>query len=185
MFFKAKSKITEIRQIAQLGNPILREKSQPVEDIFNPQIQKLIDDLIATAAKFNGVGIASPQVSESYRLFIVASRPSLRYPHAPSMEPTAIINPKIISHSEEIVKDWEGCLSVPGIRGLVPRYQEIKIEYTNRNGEIQQQILTDFVARIFQHEYDHLDGMVFLDRVENTYELISEDEYQKQVNQNL
>lgn len=185
MFFKPKSKTTKIRQIAQLGNPILREKAQPVADVFNPHIQKLIDDLIATVAKFNGVGIASPQVSESYRLFIIASRPSLRYPHAPSMEPTVIINPKIIAHSDEIVKDWEGCLSVPGVRGLVPRYQQIEIEYINRDGEIQQQTLTDFVARIFQHEYDHLDGMVFLDRVENTQEIISEDEYQKQVVKNM
>ncbi|AFZ60934.1 peptide deformylase [Anabaena cylindrica FACHB-243] len=167
--------------IIQLGNPILRQKAVWVEDIHGEHIQKLIDDLIATVSQANGVGIAAPQVAESYRLFIVASRPNSRYPDAPEMEPTAMINPKIIAHSTEVVKGWEGCLSIPGIRGLVPRYQEIEIEYTDRNCQIQKQELSDFIARIFQHEYDHLEGKVFLDRVESTYELMTETEYQKQI----
>jgi peptide deformylase len=78
-----------------------------------------------------------------------------------------------------MVKGWEGCLSVPGIRGLVPRYQTIEVKYTDHNGNLQKQELTDFIARIFQHEYDHLEGLVFLDRVENNQDLISEEEYQK------
>jgi peptide deformylase len=97
------------------------------------------------------------------------------------MEPTAMINPRIIASSTEKFKDWEGCLSIPGIRGLVPRSRSIEIEYTSRDGQLHQQELTDFVARIFQHEQDHLDGIVFLDRVESTQELMTEDEYQKQV----
>lgn len=97
------------------------------------------------------------------------------------MEPTAMINPRIISSSTETVKDWEGCLSIPGIRGLVPRNRAIEIEYTSRDGKLHRQELTDFVARIFQHEHDHLDGIVFLDRVESTKELMTEDEYQKQI----
>jgi peptide deformylase len=127
------------------------------------------------------VGIAAPQAAQSDRLFIVASRPNLRYPQAPNMEPTAMINPRIVDASRETVKDWEGCLSIPGIRGLVPRSRAIEIEYTSRDGKLQRQELTYFVARIFQHEHDHLDGIVFLDRVESTHELITEDEYQKQI----
>jgi peptide deformylase len=100
------------------------------------------------------------------------------------MPPTAMINPQIVTHSSEMVKGWEGCLSVPGIRGLVPRYQTIEVEYTDRNGNLQKQELTDFIARIFQHEYDHLEGLVFLDRVEDNQDLISEEEYQKLVRSN-
>ncbi|HLO88351.1 MAG TPA: peptide deformylase [Nostocaceae cyanobacterium] len=171
----------ETTAIVQLGNPVLRQEAIWVENIQEPHIQQLIDDLIATVAKANGVGIAAPQVAASYRLLIVASRPNPRYPHAPEMEPTAMINPKIIAHSQEVVKGWEGCLSVPGIRGLVPRYQSIEIEYYDRHGQLQKQELTDFVARIFQHEYDHLEGMVFLDRVESNQDLITEQEYQKMI----
>jgi peptide deformylase len=160
--------MTEILEISHLGNSILRQQAQPIENIHDEQIQKLIDGLIATAIASNGVGIAAPQTAQSYRLFIVASRPNPRYPSAPKMEPTAMINPKIIAHSSEVVKGWEGCLSIPGIRGLVPRYQTIEVEYTSRDGKLHHQELTDFVARIFQHEYDHLDGILFIDRVEHT-----------------
>lgn len=165
--------------ISQIGEAVLRDSAKPITDVKDKRIQQLIDNLITTGKQANGVGIAAPQVSESVRLFIVASRPNLRYPHAPTMEPTAMINPKIIAYSEEIVKDWEGCLSVPGVRGLVPRYKTIEVEYIDRNGEECRQELTDFVARIFQHEYDHLDGVLFIDRVENTENLITEEEYQK------
>ncbi|MEO0839294.1 MAG: peptide deformylase [Cyanobacteria bacterium J06643_5] len=164
--------------IIQLGNPILRQIAKPVKQIDSANIQKLIDDLLTTVSDANGVGIAAPQVAVGYRVFIVASRPNLRYPNAPLMEPTAMINPRIIAHSDEIVKDWEGCLSIPGIRGLVPRYQQIEVEYTDRNGNLVQQQLTDFVARIFQHEYDHFEGLVFLDRIESTFDIVTEQEYQ-------
>ncbi|HIK28711.1 MAG: peptide deformylase [Oscillatoriaceae bacterium SKW80] len=177
--------MSQILQIYKLGNPILRQPAQPIENIYDEYIQNLIDALIATVVPANGVGIAAPQVAESYRMFIVASRPTLRYPNAPEMEPTPMLNPRIIARSSEIVKDWEGCLSIPGIRGLVPRHQAIEVEYSDRNGKLHRQVLTDFVARIFQHEYDHLDGKVFLDRVESTKELISEEEYQKQIIQKL
>ena len=171
--------MAEILQIIQLGDPVLRSPAQLVNDIQDERIQKLIDDLIATVVQANGVGIAAPQVAESSRLFIVASRPNPRYPNAPVMEPTAMLNPRIVAHSTEVVKGWEGCLSIPGIRGWVPRYQAIEIEYTDRDGKLQKQELTDFVARIFQHEYDHLDGIVFLDRLESTQDIITEQEYQK------
>ncbi|AFY51283.1 peptide deformylase [Nostoc sp. PCC 7524] len=169
--------------IIHVGNPTLRHQAAVVEDIHAPAFQQLIDDLIATAMQANGVGIAAPQVAQSYRLFIVASRPNPRYPNAPEMKPTAMINPKIVAHSKEVVKGWEGCLSVPGMRGLVPRYQAIAVEYTNRHGQLQQQELTDFVARIFQHEFDHLNGVLFIDRIENPSDMITEQEYQKIVSQ--
>ncbi|MEG4939305.1 peptide deformylase [Microcoleus sp. F4-D5] len=172
--------MAEILQISQLGNPVLRRPSQVVENIQDDRIQELIDSLISTVQHAHGVGIAAPQAAQSDRLFIVASRPNLRYPQAPHMEPTAMINPRIVAASTETVKDWEGCLSIPGIRGLVPRSRAIEIEYTSRDGQLHRQELTDFVARIFQHEHDHLDGIVFLDRVESTRELMAEDEYQKQ-----
>jgi len=173
--------MTEILQIAQLGNPILRQQAQNIKNVRDERIQKLIDNLISTVAQANGVGIAAPQVAQSYRLFIVASRPNPRYPNAPEMEPTAILNPRIIDHSDEVVKGWEGCLSIPGIRGLVPRYRAIEVEYTSRNGKLQRREFTDFVARIFQHENDHLDGIVFLDRLESTRDIITEQEYQQQI----
>ncbi|MBV6624746.1 MAG: peptide deformylase [Rivularia sp. (in: Bacteria)] len=164
--------------IIELGNPILRQKAESVANIQEQSIQKLIDDLLITVMDANGVGIAAPQVAQSYRVFIVASRPNLRYPNAPLMEPTAMINPRIIDCSDEMVKGWEGCLSIPGIRGLVPRYRSIKVEYTDRYGNLIHQELTEFVARIFQHEYDHFEGLVFLDRVESTLDIATEQEYQ-------
>ncbi|BAY88873.1 MULTISPECIES: peptide deformylase [unclassified Tolypothrix] len=177
--------MAELMPIIQLGNPILRQTASLIDNIQDEVVQNLIENLLVTVAQSNGVGIAAPQIAESYRLFIVASRPNPRYPNAPEMAPTAMINPRIIGHSTEVVKGWEGCLSVPGIRGLVPRYQTIQVEYTDRYGELQQQELTDFVARIFQHEYDHLDGIVFVDRLESTQDMITEQEYQQRIVNNL
>ena len=177
--------MSEKLSIIQLGNPILRQKAEFVKQVKSDNIQKLIDDLLTTVSDANGVGIAAPQVAVGYRVFIVASRPNLRYPNAPLMEPTAMINPKIVAHSDEIVKDWEGCLSVPGIRGLVPRYRKIEVEYIDRNGNLINQHLTDFVARIFQHEYDHFEGLVFLDRVESSFEIVTEQEYQNLIFEKL
>ncbi len=166
-------------EIVQLGNPILRETAAAVESWSDKSLQRLIKELIRTTVKHKGVGIAAPQVSRSVRLMIIASHPTPRYPKAPQMEPTAMINPHLITHGLEIEKSWEGCLSIPGIRGLVPRYKNIAVEYTDIQGKTCHQELTDFVARIFQHEYDHLQGIVFLDRVESTHEMITELEYQK------
>ena len=167
--------------IAQLGNPLLRQKAQLIDNIQDERIQNLIDALIVTVTAANGVGIAAPQVSQSARLFIIASRPNPRYPDAPLMEPTAMINPQIIAHSTEVINGWEGCLSIPGIRGLVPRYQGVEVEYMTRDGKQNRQELTNFVARIFQHEHDHLDGIVFLDRIKSTIDLMTETEYQQRI----
>ena len=162
-------------EIAQVGNPILRQQAQLVQDITEEKLQQLMDNLLSIARDANGVGIAAPQVSESYRLFVICSHPNPRYPDAPMMEPTIMINPRIISHSDEIVKGWEGCLSVPRLRGLVPRYKMITVEYLDRYGKLQQQELRDFVARIFQHELDHLNGILFIDRVEKSEDLVDKE----------
>ena len=169
----------KILQIAEIGSPILRQRSQAVTNITDPQLDDLIVDLMATADAANGVGIAAPQVAASMRLFIVASRPSPRYPHAPLMAPTAMINPEIIDRSGELVAGWEGCLSVPNTRGLVLRDRTIEVRYLTKSGALVQQALTGFVARIFQHELDHLDGILFPDRVANLADLITEAEYLK------
>ena len=171
--------MSKILQILEIGSPILRQNSATIANTTDPQLDALIVDLIATADAANGVGIAAPQVASLVRLFIVASRPSPRYPHAPTMEPTAMINPEIVDRSGELVSGWEGCLSVPGTRGLVLRDRAIEVRYLTRHGELVQQELTDFVARIFQHELDHLDGILFPDRVPNLTDLITEAEYLK------
>ena len=166
-----------IRQIAQLGQPVLREVARQVAHPKDSAVQALIDDMLATVADANGVGIAAPQVFESLSLFIVASRPTARYPGAPEMEPLAMINPEIFWASEEKEKGWEGCLSIPGIRGVVPRHRRIGVRYLTRTGELREEEYADFLARVFQHEFDHVQGMLFIDRVESTLELMTEKEY--------
>jgi peptide deformylase len=168
-----------IRQVAQLGNEILRLKAASVKEINKPSIQSLIDDMLITVSDTDGVGIAAPQLYESLQIFIMASCPNSRYPNAPSMEPTAIINPEILWFSEEQDKDWEGCLSIPGIRGLVPRYKSLNVKYMTREGSVKEQAFSDFLARIFQHESDHLYGISFLDRLESTKDIITEKEFNK------
>lgn len=166
--------------IAQLGHPVLRRKAQTVNNILSHECQSLIRQMMTTVENAGGVGIAAPQIYQNVRIFIMCSKPNERYPNAPLMAPTAIINPEIIDASPEIEKDWEGCLSVPALRGLVPRHKSIKVSYYDANGEHQNTVFTDFVARIFQHELDHLNGITFIDRVESSLELMSEREWYQQ-----
>ncbi|NJM76042.1 MAG: peptide deformylase [Acaryochloridaceae cyanobacterium RU_4_10] len=168
-------------EIAQIGNPVLRQTAEWIDRPQDRAYQILIADLLQTMTQSAGVGIAATQVGVAKQLVIVASRPTLRYPNAPQISPIPMFNPQLVEHSDETEKGWEGCLSVPGIRGLVPRYKSVTVEYQDRDGQTQQLILHDFVARVFQHEYDHLQGIVFVDRVENTTELMSELEYQRQI----
>ena len=171
--------MAKLLEIIELGNNILRKEAKTVKRIDDPIIQTLIDDLIHTVYDVNGVGIAAPQVGESLQIFIMAPSPNPRYPEAPEIEPEVIINPTIVSTSDEIEKDWEGCLSIPGIRGLVPRSKSIEVQYYNRDGEKKENTFSDFIARIFQHEYDHLIGTVFLDRLESNNDIITYNEYLK------
>lgn len=173
--------MTMLREIAQLGDQVLRQKAETVDDVCAVEIQKIIADMLGTLASTQGVGLAAPQIGESKRIVIVASRPTPRYPSAPLMEPTVMINPRFQALAETQEKDWEGCLSIPGIRALVPRYQEILIQYTDQQGALMEAKLSGFVARIFQHEVDHLEGRVYLDRVVNNEDIFAESEYIKLV----
>jgi len=158
--------------ILQRGEPVLAQVAQPVNTINDPEITQLIMDLKNTVAQANGVGIAAPQVGISLRLFIMCSAPSERYPDAPLLPPCVIINPKILKVSEQIELGWEGCLSVQGKRALVPRYSTIDVSYVDETGLMQNQTLSGFLARIFQHELDHLDGITFIERLDNENDAI-------------
>ena len=171
--------MAEILELTELGNPILREVAKEVGDLADDEVQKLIDDMLVTVTDANGVGLAAPQVDSSLRIFVMASYPNPRYPDAPEIEPYAVVNPEIISESEEIEEDWEGCLSIPGIRGIVPRHKEIKVKYLDRYGKEKTEVINDFLARVFQHEFDHLEGIVFLDRLESSMDIITDKEYMK------
>jgi peptide deformylase len=166
--------------IAQLGHAVLRERATEVENILGDECQQLINKMMLAVSESGGVGIAAPQIHHSVRIFIMCSKPNERYPDAPLMEPTAIINPEILHYSNKKIKDWEGCLSVPSMRGLVPRYHQITVCYFDQQGNKQQKELTGFIARIFQHELDHLNGLTFIDQLESTKDLISEVEWYQQ-----
>lgn len=174
-----------LRQIAQLGQPVLRRVSDRINDTEDPSVQALIDDLLVTVADADGVGIAAPQVFAPLSLFLVASRPNRRYPHAPLMDPVVMINPEILWLSDEMEKGWEGCLSIPGLRGFVPRHRRVGVRYLTRTGEVKEEEYGDFLARVFQHEFDHIQGKVFVDRVESTLDLVTEKEYLKSQNRDI
>lgn len=172
-------KRAKLLSIAEIGAPIIRKQAKEVTKIASMEVQTLIDDMIATVKDVDGVGIAAPQVYMSLKAFILASYPNPRYPNAPKMKPKAIINPRITKFSPEKEKDYEGCLSIPGIRGFVPRSTLVEAEYTTRDGKKEKKVFHGFVARIFQHEYDHIQGVVYLDRLESTKDIISEKEFRK------
>jgi peptide deformylase len=171
--------MTQACEIAQLGAKVLRQHAEIVRHVDSPDIRQIIKDMQAALATTQGVGLAAPQISQLKRIIIVASRPTSRYPTAPLMNPTVMINPVFKALSNDKEKDWEGCLSIPGIRALVPRFKAINVQYTDEQGCLIEQQLEDFVARVFQHEADHLEGKVYLDRVESSTDIISESEYFK------
>ena len=172
--------MTKQNTIAQLGHPILREKAKDVVDFHSPALQATIDKLMLCVKEAGGVGIAAPQIHISLRIFIMCSKPNHRYPDAPLMEPTVIINPEILSTDEALISDWEGCLSVPSIRGLVPRHNKITVAYFDQQGNRIVKTLTHFIARVFQHEIDHLDGITFIERVTSPRDLMCEIEWFEQ-----
>jgi len=168
-------------EIAQLGADILRMKACAIDDFNASEFQQLIDTMHAVMLESNGVGIAAPQLGVSSKIVIIASRPTKRYPQAPEMSPLMMVNPQYQVIDAEVIKDWEGCLSVPGIRALVPRYRSLHVSYQDTQGKFCQIDLQDFPARVFQHEYDHLQGLVYLDRVESNRDIISESEFFKRL----
>ncbi|QLQ32716.1 MAG: peptide deformylase [Candidatus Thiothrix singaporensis] len=156
---------THLLPIAQRGEPILQQRAQEVTGLHDPVLQQLIDAMQATMLAANGVGIAAPQVFVSKRVIIVASRPNPRYPDAPSMQPLAMINPEILWRSAATCLSEEGCLSVPDVRAPIERAERIQVRYLTRAGETREAEYSGFIARIIQHECDHLDGILFVERV--------------------
>ena len=161
-------------EIALLDEPVLRQIAQPIDDVTTPYIQLLAQTMLHTLDGTAGVGLAAPQIFVSKRIMVVASKPTKRYPYAPEMPATIMINPEFTPLTDDMVKDWEGCLSIPSIRALVPRYQSIRVTYTDLTGQRLDVEFEGFIARVFQHEYDHLNGLVYLDRVDDNQDIISE-----------
>lgn len=161
-------------EIAQLGEPVLRQQANLVVDFEGELLPKLLSQMLTSMGTRGGVGIAAPQIYQPWQVMIVASAPNARYPDAPKMEPLELINPIIEHQHGPMVKDWEGCLSVPGVRGWVSRHDCVDISYQDRYGESHQLQLNGFVARIFLHEYDHLIGKTFVDRVDTSAHIVAE-----------
>ena len=170
-----------ILKVAHMGHPVLRAKARPIapNDLRHPALQNLIDDMLDTMAEYHGVGLAAPQIHEGLRLFVgvLESLKAEAGKEAPEPEPIAVINPEITLVGEETIEDWEGCLSIPGIRGRVPRAREIRLRGFNREGGRLDLALKDFPARVVQHETDHLDGVLFFDRMRTFESLTFLDEY--------
>lgn len=156
-----------ILKVARLGHPILRQVAAPVpaQDVTRPETQRLIDDMIETMAEYDGVGLAAPQVHVSKQIAVYAVESNPRYPQAPSIPLTVLINPRITPLGEDQQEDWEGCLSVPDLRGKVPRYVRVRVEALDRHGKRLEFTAAGFHARVVQHETDHLLGKVYLDRM--------------------
>jgi peptide deformylase len=167
--------------VARLGNPILREKAKPVpeKDITSLEIQTLIRDMIETMREYGGVGVAAPQVHESVQIMVIDSLEDPDNPRKKNTPLTVLINPALTIVSEQLVEDWEGCLSIPDMRGLVPRHREIKVQAFDPSGKTVSFVARDFLARVIQHEYDHLMGEVFLDRMRDFASLTYLQEFSK------
>jgi peptide deformylase len=156
-----------ILKVTRLGHPVLRQVTQNVSprELESPALQKLIDDMIETMKEYDGVGLAADQVHESKQIAVLEVADNPRYPQKPHVPLTVLINPKITPLSEEMEEDWEGCLSVPDLRGRVPRYKSIRVQAWDRRGNELDFVAEDFHARVIQHEFDHLHGKVYLDRM--------------------
>jgi peptide deformylase len=166
-----------ILKVANLGNPVLRIPAEPVKNIQAPDIQRLIDDMIETMREYHGVGLAAPQVHRSLQVMTIEGEQDTPTPPDPHASPTVLINPRIVPVSERLEEDWEGCLSVPNLRGRVPRYTDIEVQAHDRRGKPLKFTATDFFARVIQHEYDHLIATVFLDRMKSLETLTFLEEY--------
>ncbi len=162
-----------------MGNPVLRTKAQPVErgDIQRPAFQKFIDDMIHTMNEYQGIGLAAPQVHESVRLVVVGIQRD--DDEDSKIEVLPLINPEITVVGNEQVEGWEGCLSIPEVRGRVPRAHEIRVRAYDRKGNRIDRTFKGFPARVVQHEVDHLDGVLFIDRMRSFESLTYLDEYSR------
>lgn len=166
-----------ILKVARMGHPVLRERAAALDRsaLRNPLLQKLIDDMIDTMHEYHGVGLAAPQVHEGVRLFIglLDEEPD------PKTPVTVAINPEITPHGDGREDGWEGCLSIPDIRGMVPRYTDVTLKALDREGRPFEKRLRAFAARVAQHEADHLDGVLFFDRMRSLQSLTYLEEYSR------
>lgn len=154
-----------VRNILRMGDPRLLQVSAPLEDFGTPELQALILDMEETMAAAMGAGLAAPQIGVPQRVVIFGGAPSRRYPEAEAVPYTVLINPQLEPIGELMEEDWEGCLSVPGMRGLVPRYQELRYCGFDSDGGAIDRTVSGFHARVVQHEVDHLDGVLYPFRI--------------------
>ncbi|HYN09245.1 MAG TPA: peptide deformylase [Vicinamibacterales bacterium] len=174
-----------ILKVARMGHPVLRAKAQPVPpaEIATPRIQQLIDDLFDTMREYSGIGLAAPQVHEGLRLFVAGLRASdsaaTELNDDSDMPFITLINPEILPVGPDTVSGWEGCLSIPDIRGLVPRATRIHVKAFDRRGRAVELGAEGLPARVIQHETDHLDGVLFFDRMTSFESLTFSDEYRR------
>jgi peptide deformylase len=166
-----------ILKVARMGHPVLREAARPVDKsaFRDPLFQKLIDDMVDTMHEYHGVGLAAPQIHEGLRIFVAL----LDDDPGPESEASVIINPEIIANAEAKEEGWEGCLSIPDIRGMVPRFTDITLRALDREGKKIERKLKNFPARVAQHETDHLDGVLFFDRMNSMKSLTFMDEFSR------
>jgi len=162
-----------ILKVARMGHPVLRQRARPLEpsEIRGAVIQKLIEDMFDTMHEYQGIGLAAPQVHESVRLFVAG------VDSGEPLAPIVLINPELTPIGTAVIDDWEGCLSIPEIRGQVPRAQEIAIKAFDRRGKRLEMTARGYAARVIQHETDHLDGVLFFDRMRSFETLTYLDEF--------
>ena len=172
-----------ILKVARLGFPSIRTVAAPVpvEQIKGHDFQKLIDDMVETMHEYSGVGLAAPQVHLPIQLTVLQVENHPRYPDMPSVPLTVLINPVVTILDRTPIDEFEGCLSIPDLRGLVPRFKELRVTALDRNGEPLDFIATDFHARVIQHETDHLKGEVYLDRMPDLKSLGFLQEWQRYI----
>lgn len=170
-----------VRDILHVGNPLLRERSRDItrDELASPEMQQLIDDLIDTMHAANGAGIAAPQVGELVRIATVEVTENPRYPYKPRIPLTIVVNPIIEPLDDELVEVNEGCLSVPNMRGNVMRNVNVNVRWWDRDGVEHDEIRRGLTAGTFQHECDHLDGLLFLDRVHDTRSLTTWEQFER------
>lgn len=156
-----------ILKVTRLGHPVLRQVTENVsaKELKSAAIQKFIEDMVETMKEYDGVGLAADQVFTSKQVAVLEVADNPRYPNKAKVPLAVLVNPKITPLSEEMEEDWEGCLSIPDLRGQVPRYKSIRVQALDRNGKPLDFVANDFHARVIQHEYDHLHGKVYLDRM--------------------
>jgi peptide deformylase len=156
-----------IRKIATVGHPVLRERARelPADELASPDVQRLIDDMIDTMRDANGAGLAANQVHEPVRIAVIEVDHNPRYPYKPRIPLTVVVNPVVEPLDDELVEINEGCLSVPDLRGNVWRHVNVRVTYLDREGAPHEEVKRGLTAGTFQHELDHLDGTLFLDRV--------------------